>query len=77
MVAAGPTLAMVVAGRRYPEPCKEFGEIRAGPEDIDNRDLHAQKWVMVLIFTDLWVRVFVYTTRNTLYITIILDVEVF
>ena len=42
MVAAIPTLAKVVVGRRYPEPRKE-----AGPEDIDNRDLHVQ---MILVF---------------------------
>jgi hypothetical protein len=63
MVAAIPTLAKVVVGRRYPEPRKE-----AGPEDIDNRDLHLQRWVMVLVFTDRWVRVCVYTP----YLTIIL-----
>ena len=43
---------------------KEFGEILAGPEDIDNRDLHAQRWIMVLV------RVCVYV--YTLYFTIIL-----
>ena len=63
MVAAIPTLAKVVAGRRYPEP-----RIEAGPEDIDNRDLQVQRRVMVLVFTDWWVRVLCFTP----YLTIIL-----